>query len=967
MIVSKDKHVTKFVYHIFGEKPSTGTTVDRLIRSLNGEVHYFQSIQSYSKIKTCPTMMLFLGRETETPKKHLVANLSPIENKSNKADGITKSECNSEQNQIEAWLNLCLQIKADTCFIAICEFINYENQIKATKLPDFIYLSASQGYFSCLSILEKCRTCHQIDYREKNKIYIAIFDDRNPCVSGNKQELVPDSIGLIHFGEPEKFVFDNRVKNVTLIAINLAKKNCNVIEVIKLISANAMLSSKALLLYGSHSDQQMLIDNQLEYDGLLSHPFSPEEFFSVVEKMITNANYATRVADELKLANRASEYLNKAIDSHCLVSRADSRGLITFANQKFCDVSQYSEAELIGHSHALINSGYHKRIFFQSMWSTISSGKKWHGLICNKKKDGTRYWVDSTICPIPIRENVGIDKLDDNEQRYNYLSIRTEITDMVINEERLNRSQVFANIGTWDWDIESGNLYWSERIGHLFGFGKDLPETKYRAFLNCIHPEDRSMVEYKIAACIEGTEDYEVEHRVVWPNNEIKWMLEKGDVIRDESGKALHMLGVVQDITETKKIKNELEKAKDIAEKASLAKSKFLASMSHELRTPMNAIIGFTQLLQMDKERPPSANQLDNVMEILSAGKHLLQLIDEVLNLAEIESGKINLSIRSVELGHIINECITLSYPIISKMKINLSVFIEGELIEPSSLHKLVLNVRADSTRLKQIIINLLSNACKYNQKNGCVKISVTSEFNFSKISIEDTGSGIGVENQDRLFLPFNRLGAEQSEIEGTGIGLVITKQLIELMGGDICFTSTECQGSIFSFVIPLEEKRMLSDSRDVANSEEKKTFSDGETTRCNSKRILYVEDNPANLRLVSQLISRLQNVELLSAHNAELGIEIARESIPDLILMDINLPGMSGIDAMHLLKKESNTKNIPISALSANAMPEEIESALSQGFDSYVTKPIDVTHLLVEIESLLNADKGEKDNIREN
>lgn len=951
--LGKTKNIKKYIDHycdIFGSKPKKGTVTEQLLLSLPGKKRSFETLDSYEQFINDPVMIVFLGNES-TPY------------------ALTKDEVSEQQAHISQWLDICIEsdnrYSSTICFVAITESMNYENQIKATQLVNFILIPPSLGYYECNSNLTNFFVCHCEACIKIEAVNIVIIDDSSIYNSAFDEKVLP-KINVIQVTDVSTIVDDPSVVNADLIALNLSKENCNTTALIRLINKNLHLSRKPLLLYGAEHARKLLIENQLDYDRFLSEPFEGTEFHSVIYMLLMKAKSSLEVAQQLKLSQQAQKHLTLALNSHSLVSKTDSRGIITYANEKFCQTSQYSLQELVGNTHALINSGCHDKAFFSNMWQTISAGKVWNGLVCNKRKDGEYYWVNSTIYPIPIAPSFSIpfrmfeEENSDtftitNQEKYTYLSIRTEVTDMLINEERLNRSQIFANIGTWDWNIRTGDFFWSDRIGYLFGYGKDIPDLKYEAFINSIHPEDREFVTNSISSCIKKNAEYDIEHRVIWPDGEVRWMREKGDAVRDESGKATHMLGVVQDITQKKEVEFELKKARIAAENANTAKSKFLASMSHELRTPMNAIIGFTQLLQMDKKYPPNADQLDNIIEILNAGKHLLQLIDEVLNLSEIESGNINIFIRSVELGHIIKESVMLLHPSISKNQINLKLFFENSPITESQLDKLQLNVRADDIRIKQILLNLLTNACKYNHVGGTVEISVRVDNYLVIVDIKDTGIGIKKENQKSIFTPFNRLGAEQSEVEGTGIGLVITKQLVELMGGNIGFCSAHGCGTHFWFTIPLEN-RCNDVQKKIKNSRnDLKAISTSDNKLVSIKSILYVEDNPANLRLVEQIIARLPDVKLFPANNAEKGIEIAAQIVPDLILMDINLPGMNGFQAMKFLKMQPETKNIPIVAISANAMPDYVQEALDGGFDCYITKPIDVSHLMMEVDRLIN------------
>ncbi len=372
-----------------------------------------------------------------------------------------------------------------------------------------------------------------------------------------------------------------------------------------------------------------------------------------------------------------------------------------------------------------------------------------------------------------------------------------------------------------------------------------------------------------------------------------------------------------------------LEGAKSVAEKANLAKSDFLSSMSHELRSPLNAILGFAQL--MDSDSPPAtASQKASIDQILHAGWYLLELINEILDLAAIESGKLSLSEEPVSLSEVMLECHAMIDPQAQKRGITLT-FPQFEL--PSF-------VRADRTRLKQVLINLLSNAIKYNKPGGSVIVDCTMAGpTRTRVGVRDTGAGLSPENLLQLFQPFNRLGQERSTEEGTGIGLVMSKRLVELMGGVIGVDSKVGVGSVFWF-----ELSTTAEAEHVTEADKSLAATDVlAESAATQHTLLYVEDNPANLKLVEQLISRRPEIRLLTATDGISGIRLAREHLPKVILMDINLPGISGIDAMIILRKDAATAHIPVVAISANAMPTDIKRGMEAGFFRYLTKPIKV------------------------
>ncbi len=384
----------------------------------------------------------------------------------------------------------------------------------------------------------------------------------------------------------------------------------------------------------------------------------------------------------------------------------------------------------------------------------------------------------------------------------------------------------------------------------------------------------------------------------------------------------------------------ELERAKLVAEKANLAKSDFLSSMSHELRSPLNAILGFAQLIESSTP-PPLPSQKENVDQILQAGWYLLELINEILDLSLIESGKLSLSPESISLDDVLNDCRAMIEPQAQQHKIRLKF--------PAANGQYF--IRADPTRLKQVFINLLSNAIKYNRVGGMVEVSCsTVQPGRIRISFRDTGEGLPAEKLGQLFQPFNRLGQESGVEEGTGLGLVVSKRLAELMAGEIGVESTVGVGSVFWVDLnSLAAPEMISDAAAPVAPVVAETRS---ATQIYT--LLYVEDNPANLMLIEKLIARRPDIRLLSAKDGNHGIAIAHAEKPDVILMDINLPGISGITALRILADAPDTAHIPVIALSANAMPRDIERGLEAGFFHYLTKPVRVSKFLETLDAAL-------------
>ncbi|HEX7700543.1 MAG TPA: ATP-binding protein, partial [Kofleriaceae bacterium] len=385
----------------------------------------------------------------------------------------------------------------------------------------------------------------------------------------------------------------------------------------------------------------------------------------------------------------------------------------------------------------------------------------------------------------------------------------------------------------------------------------------------------------------------------------------------------------------------ELLEARAAAEAASAAKSEFLSSMSHELRTPLNAILGFAQLLRRDKREPLSDRHKERLTQILRGGEHLLRLIDDILDLARIEAGRVSVSLEPVSVGDVLDEVRRTLEPIALGQRIELAI---DRLFD-------VPMVTADRTRFAQILMNLGSNAIKYNRPRGSVRFGLTVPSpDRVRVTVRDTGYGIPVESHDKLFQPFQRAGQETGPIEGTGIGLVITKRLAELMNGAVGFQSVAGEGSEFWVEMPVH----LAKPQPLLLPQRAERPRAATPTTRPPRLVLYVEDNPANVAFIRDLIGGLDNIELVTVPTAELGIDLARARHPDLVLMDINLPGMSGLDALKVLHSIKETERIPVIALTAAASERDRTRGIEAGFYRYLTKPVQVDELIDAIETLL-------------
>jgi PAS domain S-box-containing protein len=436
---------------------------------------------------------------------------------------------------------------------------------------------------------------------------------------------------------------------------------------------------------------------------------------------------------------------------------------------------------------------------------------------------------------------------------------------------------------------------------------------------------------------LEGTTRSTGDKRYVRKNGEVLWVSRTASIIRDDKGAPQYFLLMVEDISERKATEKALREAKVEADRANHAKSEFLSRMSHELRTPLNSILGFGQLLD---RQSPSEIQRTRVRYILSAGRHLLNLINEVLDISRIEAGNLQLSLEPVCVEEAIAEAVDLMCPLAAERAISLAT--------AASLDTTTY-VLADRQRLKQVLLNLLSNAVKYTALQGSVTLSFTeSGRNSIRIQVHDTGAGIPVEKLARLFTPFDRLGAEQSTVEGTGLGLALCQRLIQAMHGCIGVNSTLGNGSTFWLELPQAESpfQTLATQKMTVTPEKPST----ETGR----RVLYIEDNFSNVTLVEQMLAERPAIELITAIQGRVGIELARKHLPDLVLLDLHLPDLPGWQVLGQLKADPATRNIPVIVISADATAPQIKRLLSSGARAYLTKPLDLVEFFRAIDQAI-------------
>jgi hypothetical protein len=492
-----------------------------------------------------------------------------------------------------------------------------------------------------------------------------------------------------------------------------------------------------------------------------------------------------------------------------------------------------------------------------------------------------------------------------------------------------------AGLGTWEVDLLTGATFWDEQMWRLRGLEPRAKAPDLAERLAMVHPDDLPMM----AATLESLPTVDGltvrEFRVVRPDGRVRWLASRSSVVLDDAGRPARRIGVNWDITDARSAQIAREE-RELAQRESQAKSQFLSRMSHELRTPLNAVLGFAQLLLAAGENVGADTRRRHLEQIESAGRHLLSLIDDVLDLSSLESGELRVSPQPTALASTVEQAL----PLVARLARRHKVRVRADRVEGV--------VQADPTRLRQVLLNLLTNAVKYNREGGQVLVDSAAADGGRVLRVSDTGPGMSAEQLRQAFEPFNRLGRERDGIEGTGIGLAIVKTLVERMGGHVRATSTPGAGSRFEVWLP-EADGAAGGPQPAAEAGPSLPAHD----LSRPGRVLYIEDNPVNVLIVQELVARRGDLQFDSAADGSSGVGRAAEIGPDLVLVDMQLPDIDGLEVLRRLRSDPHTRSIPCIALSANAMPEDIERALQAGFADYWTKPLDFDRFRRSIDAM--------------
>ena len=653
--------------------------------------------------------------------------------------------------------------------------------------------------------------------------------------------------------------------------------------------------------------------------GLLGLLFAFAACWLVVRRLAGSNPADTNTRDaELALLNSCN-----------VVSTTDASGRITHVNELFCRISGYSREELLGRNHNIVNSGHHSRKFFMNMYRDIATGQSWRGEIRNRAKDGSFFWVDTTIVPT----------LDASGRVARYTAVCIDITASKKSEEMLallRERHALAMQGSgiclWDWDLVNDEVGFHGNWGPLLGYStEEVALAPSNVWNRHMHPDDLPDVVMQIRGCGRGEATaFECEARMRHKDGRWIFILIRGSVTEsDVNGLAMRISGTSIDITAIKQAEVELILARNAAEAASTAKSEFLATMSHEIRTPLNGVVGFTEMLLdtgLDNEQRSFA------ATIRDSGRSLLTIVDDILDFSSLEAGHVAVGRSHVDAKRIARDVFTMLRPRASEKKLELDVH------WPAAVSS---NIIADAGRLRQVLSNLVSNAIKFTETGRITIRAYGDSDGMLRIEVEDTGIGIEPEQLPRLFTKFTQADSSTTrKYGGTGLGLAISKQLVELMGGRIGAKGQPGVGSTFWFTLPFAQRSETTGTNKVLTMDARDSQS-AAIEADTPVRVLVVEDHAVNRLLATRMLKKF-GCEVAIAENGRIACERTERESYDLVFMDCQMPEMDGFEATRTIRsREIKTgRRLPIVALTANAMREDRERCLDAGMDDYIPKP---------------------------
>ena len=648
------------------------------------------------------------------------------------------------------------------------------------------------------------------------------------------------------------------------------------------------------------------------------------------------------LVNERELSRRALDNQKFALDQHAIVSITDLNGDISYANDRFCDISGYSREELLGRNHRIINSGIQSAEFFSQMWQTILQGRVWRGEICNRNKRGGYYWVDATVVPLMDRDGLP-------EQ---YIAIRTDITARKTIESQLQEQLQFVEVlleatptAIYLKDTAGRYLRFNKAFEDIFGIkrsqwiGKDVFDLVTGDAAAVMHAKDQELFQS------HAVQTYEASF-----TNRSTGMLCEGlywkAPLTNSAGEVTGLVGTILDITERNRLNRELRHAKRTADAANKAKSEFLANMSHEIRTPMNGVIGMTDLAL---DTPLNAAQHEYLTIVKSSAKSLMVILNDILDFSKIEAGKLDIESVEFSISKTVTE--TLKTIVARATKKGLALVCE---LEPG-LPELVCG---DPGRIRQILTNLCDNAIKFTAQGGvtvgvqCVRLDGPDyEVHFS---VRDTGIGIPAEKQQGVFEAFSQADSSTTrQFGGTGLGLTISARLVALMNGRIWVESEPGQGSTFHFTVRVQSVADVpvfvpGQAASGANAPQ-------ELAAVHPLQVLLVEDHPVNQKLATTLLKKWSH-HVVVANNGQEAVALFGSQAWDVVLMDMQMPVMGGVDATRLIRaSESPGHRTPIIAMTANAMESDRLACLEVGMDAFLAKPFNSVELKAIIESVVS------------